>query len=640
MPETTALSADSKSNANPPDDIAGLQEHLDGAKRSPDPNESAARALSSDETRDIASAPSQSATTQSQAYSEPSETRAAAGEEEKATVPLAAARLSPDEVRDITQRLSALRPQIEAKDPALAKEIWAIDGAVSWEPKSVQDPHIQTRLAYAVEDAEKLTGKIDLPQPVREAATRLAGTSPGLENKQLEGLLRQTAFLNDPALVKDLRGKAAEISKANIGGEDPAQQAINASKIQNDIYALGYRVATAEPINLTAAEESANPAAKQPQNSSPLAAAAKQPAQNAAGANEAGKRQTVKSAATPSAKAQIEASDPSSPQARDRKVSSQTPGNPGNPSGNTRRGEPPSSAPAAKEGAANSRTQDQPRHQPNRNPEDEPDAAPQYAPPQQVTVVGTNYKVRPIFGGPFRNLLRNVGEAAKQQMPEAFSQPSQAASQPSARPAASQDNTAASKPATTIASLLPSYTQNRRQPEREGEAIQAAHDAAEKALSNLNHFRADQGAQLLNKIHDAAKTAKGGLPEVLSEMRAGGAYEDLRKEFNALYNQNTAFKETYDKASQTLTDYGQARAAANSAVHNQPQNELAGKLKALDEQIAKATEGVPGREEGQSITERLAEKAREIVDAILEKLRKTFDRTNEPSPSPSPSPSP
>ncbi len=204
--------------------------------------------------------------------------------------------------------------------------------------------------------------------------------------------------------------------------------------------------------------------------------------------------------------------------------------------------------------------------------------------------------------------------------------------QPQAQPATSRTPT-------SLGSRLGGYTENRAQPARDNTALESAHDAAGKAVVALQEFRTTEGAALLNKIQDAAATTKGGIREVLSELRTGGAYEDLRKEFDTLYNQNANFRGAYDRAANVLAEYGDKRGAVAATIQNQPQNPLAGKIKALDEEIAKATSGIPGQTEGQSITEKLAERAREIVDAILEKLRRTFDRNHEPSPSPSPSPS-
>ncbi len=267
--------------------------------------------------------------------------------------------------------------------------------------------------------------------------------------------------------------------------------------------------------------------------------------------------------------------------------------------------------------------------------EQEPDADTEANNQQTVTVEKTNYQIRPVFGGgPFSNLFRKAWEPTKPQSQETSTQ--QANPQTTAE---TKPQTAANKTQTSLGSRLAGYTENRKQPERDTEALKQAHSAAENALAATNDFRTTQGAALLNKIQDAAATTKGGIREVLSEMRTNGAYEDLRKEFDALYTQNASFRDSYDRAASTLAKYGDKRGDVAATIHNQPQNPIAGKIKALDEEIAKATADIPGATEGQSITEKLAEKAREIVDAILEKLRNTFNRNHDPSPSPSPSPS-
>jgi hypothetical protein len=509
--------------------------------------------------------------------------------------PAAGASLSPEQLKDITGRLAQLRPRIEAKDPALAKEIWQLDGALSWDFGSAHDPKIQARVAYALEDAEKLAGKLVLPPAVRQETARLASTSPGFENKELETLLRQTSSIDDPALVKDLRDKAAVIGASK-------DSAIDEVKTREDIYALAFRVATAPRIT--------PPAAQSPDN-----------------------RVTPGTAATSRSEAQAAPSFPAAP--------SHTSGAPEGPPGRIKAAAEGRRADAAAETRTGSSAKDaaiiaaeRPKHA-NTKPAQETEAGPAGGTPATVTAEETHVRLRPVFGGRFGNLLRNVHEAAKEQLPGLS--PRQA--QPETPAQASTQAT--NKPAqTSLASRLDSYNANRRQPQRDTEAVESAHGAAHDALTALNKFRAAEGAALINKINDAAKTAKGGIREVLSGMRTGGAYEDLRKEFDTLYNETATFRDSYDKAATALAGYGDRRAAITLALQNQPQGEIASKIKALDEQIAKASSDIPGETHGQTITEKLAEKAREIVDAILEKIRKTFGHDHEPSPNPSPSPSP
>ena len=580
--------------------------------------------------------------------------------------PDASSSLSLEQFKDITTRLTSLRPLIEAKDPALAKEIWALDGAASWEPNAIRDPHIQTRLAYALEDAEKLTGKIDLPAAVRDETARLAATSPGLENKQLESLLKQTSSLNDPTLVKDLRDKAAEISGRNGPDISSVQHAVDETKTREEIYALGFRVATAPRITPAATENPQNRAASVPGGNRPgealetpavaaanLAKAAGRPARQRDAAimpspNEApaSARNHVQRDTDPLHKAQADMATfgPEHPQAPNSNPNRTERAASGASSKNTlpvsdQGAAAPASAPATTRTAgspANQSSPSQPAPPAHEPPaEDSAQAGPGGGKPQQVTVEETRYHIRPVLGGPFRNLFRNIQEAAKQQLPEATPQQTHPPKTTQSNPQAANKAAPAS-----LASRLGGYNEQRAQPRRDETSLNEAHNAATDAMAAMSRFRATEGAALLNKIQDAAAATKGGMREVLSEMRTNGAYEGLRKEFDALYHQNASFRDSYDQAANALTKYGDKRGAVAAAVQSQPQNPIAGKIKALDEEIAKATSGIPGQTEGQTITEKLAEKAREIVDAILEKLRKTFDRSPDPSPSPSPSPSP
>ena len=56
------------------------------------------------------------------------------------------------------------------------------------------------------------------------------------------------------------------------------------------------------------------------------------------------------------------------------------------------------------------------------------------------------------------------------------------------------------------------------------------------------------------KIRDAA-SANGGIEHVLSEMRPGGAFEDLRKEFNVALSHDEGFAAAYEKATGTPSSY-------------------------------------------------------------------------------------
>ena len=82
------------------------------------------------------------------------------------------------------------------------------------------------------------------------------------------------------------------------------------------------------------------------------------------------------------------------------------------------------------------------------------------------------------------------------------------------------------------------------------------------------------------KIRDAAN-ANGGVEHVLSEMRPGGAFEDLRKEFNVALSHDEGFAAAYEKAAGALSSYTETRAGMISAPRPRADVNLA-RLETLD----------------------------------------------------------
>ena len=447
-------------------------------------------------------------------------------------------------------------------------------------------------LEAAPDDIEKAARRLD------QAVAALSAAKTAYQPYEAAKSIASQPASDPPAAnTTEIDGQPRPSPESAQTNTDPAAASSNRTQLQSATAAPGRRAhvaATAEPQNKTQTEIHAFDRDTTPQTPEP----------NSGAPNHAAQDRPPQTAHSPA--------DTNPPPA------ARPPATTNNNSSPTRQSPAPQTAPRGREPAADR----------------ELDADTEADKPHTVTVEESRYQLRPVFGGPFRNLFRNVKEAANQQLPE----PSPENAQPQ-KTAETKPQTTTNRTQTSLGSRLAGYTENRRQPERDSAALEEAHTAAGRAVAALNNFRANEGAAILNKINDAAATTKGGIREVLSEMRTNGAYEDLRKEFDTLYNQNASFRNSYDRATSTLTEYGDKRGAVAPIIQNQPQTPIAGKIKAFDEEIAKAAADIPGATEGQSITDKLAEKAREIVDAILEKLRKTFDRTHDPSPSPSPSPS-
>lgn len=111
-------------------------------------------------------------------------------------------------------------------DPSLGATIKSI-GEKANVPDQLQDATLRTRVAYALQDVEKLAGPISSMQPgLREEMTRLAASYPGLRNERMQELVRGTVDLDDRSLVRDIRKRAADISRSSDQGSPDIQSQI------------------------------------------------------------------------------------------------------------------------------------------------------------------------------------------------------------------------------------------------------------------------------------------------------------------------------------------------------------------------------------------------------------------------------
>lgn len=126
------------------------------------------------------------------------------------------------------------------------------------------------------------------------------------------------------------------------------------------------------------------------------------------------------------------------------------------------------------------------------------------------------------------------------------------------------------------------------------------------------------------------------MKEVLSEMRPGGAYADLRKEFNAVLSRDENFSAAYENATSSLEAFAEQREKAAPILQNGNAGLLA-RLEALDQQIVKAGADIPGKEAGKSALDGALENGREALIQAFESIRNVITRQN-PSASPGISP--
>jgi len=111
-----------------------------------------------------------------------------------------------DPIHDLVIRLDRNASTVAAKDPDLSRTIHQLAQTAGQQPERAQDATFRTRVAYALQDMEKLGGPISsVPQGLREEMGRLAVTAPGLQNDRLQDMMRATPSMDDARLVGDIR---------------------------------------------------------------------------------------------------------------------------------------------------------------------------------------------------------------------------------------------------------------------------------------------------------------------------------------------------------------------------------------------------------------------------------------------------
>jgi hypothetical protein len=115
-----------------------------------------------------------------------------------------------DPILDLITRLDRDAATIAARDPDLSRTVRQIAEAAA-RPGRTDDPAFRTRVAYALQDMEKLGGPIaTVPPGLREEMSRLAVTAPGLQNERVQALMRATPTMDDARLVRDVRSLARD----------------------------------------------------------------------------------------------------------------------------------------------------------------------------------------------------------------------------------------------------------------------------------------------------------------------------------------------------------------------------------------------------------------------------------------------
>ena len=162
---------------------------------------------------------------------------------------------------------------------------------------------------------------------------------------------------------------------------------------------------------------------------------------------------------------------------------------------------------------------------------------------------------------------------------------------------------------------------------RDERALGRAERSGRAALDALDAFRTGEGAIVMNRIRAAARAEPGGMAAVLSEMRAGGRFADLRQQFNNALETERGVTAAYDKAGAALARYGQDRVGIEQVIARRPEAaNLSAKFEQMDAQVGEAADGTPSRRDGKSMMDDLAQRAAELLHRAVDAVRSAFNR--------------
>ena len=159
-------------------------------------------------------------------------------------------------------------------------------------------------------------------------------------------------------------------------------------------------------------------------------------------------------------------------------------------------------------------------------------------------------------------------------------------------------------------------------------AIRDIEKSGRAALDALEGFRTGEGAVVMNRIQQAARSEPGGMAGVLAEMRDGGRFSDLRQQFNNALADEKGVTQAYDKAASALARYGQDRVGIEQVIARRPDAaNLSARFEQMDAQIGEAAAGTPSRRDGKNMVEDLARQAAELIQRAVDTVKSVFNRS-------------
>jgi len=188
---------------------------------------------------------------------------------------------------------------------------------------------------------------------------------------------------------------------------------------------------------------------------------------------------------------------------------------------------------------------------------------------------------------------------------------------------------------TPMAGRLAAF-ERRTQDERDGTALRGAIRSGHAALDALQAF--GEGAAVMSRIREAAGSDPGGIQSVLSEMRGGGRFAELRQRFNGALEADYGLFLAYDRAAAALARYGADRGTAQDILGRRPDaGAVTTRLEQMDAAVGAAAAATPGRSDGRSMAGELAGKAAELLQRAVDAGKAPFNGSPTAASSASPS---
>lgn len=117
----------------------------------------------------------------------------------------------PDELRQLVLRLQQAGRSLDKSENALIRDVGNLFKEMN-RPDARQDEVFRTRVAYALQDVEKVVAPIQMSAGLRADMTALAATYPGLQNERMKAIVASTRDIEESNTVRSIRQAAVTIA--------------------------------------------------------------------------------------------------------------------------------------------------------------------------------------------------------------------------------------------------------------------------------------------------------------------------------------------------------------------------------------------------------------------------------------------